>query len=602
MLRFIAFVWNAGDESQARRAAQMCERTREDGELESVLSVSGAAVFACGFRPGSIECYTLDGDAGVVLGTLFVRRNSGVSVRVEHSAGIGRAVATPQDLIACVWGRYVAFLRRPGDAGAWVMPDPTAGLSVYRATIDGVVVYFAELADCIRFTRAKFQVDWEYIAAHAAMPIHQARETALIGVEELLGGECDEIVEGRQRTHVCWQLSTYAAPRLEDLRDAALCLRQTVKECLHAWASLYSNILLQYSGGVDSSIVLACLRDAPSVPEISCVTNFAVGPGVDERDYARIGVAAASCRWIEQRLDELASFETFRQISPSPRPRIYLSTLYERQLVSAAQQIGAGVIVSGNGGDAEFFEVADVRIASDYVHDHGLGKDFWDVIRSTAALTKTARGRVLRHALTALLKAPPSYNPLAQSQQFQLMLTESTRSAALASPHRYTRLQTMGKSGLPACKAMHIRLMSQPMTVRPPLAVSVDPEYGHWLASQPVLELCAAIPTYVLTQGGRTRSVARAAFADDVPGPLLARRSKGNPAWLIKGLIKNNRSFASSHLRDGRLVAAGVLDGDMVQKATEGTAANVDPWELVCHVSTEVWLERIHEIHEARAP
>ena len=107
------------------------------------------------------------------------------------------------------------------------------------------------------------------------------------------------------------------------------------------------------------------------------------------------------------------------------------------------------------------------------------------------------------------------------------------------------------------------------------------------------------MPTYLLTQGGRTRSVAREAFVDDVPAALLVRRSKGNPASLVKRLMKANRPFASAQLRGGQLVTAGVLDAEKVRSATEGTAANVDPWEVMCHVSTEVWLQRIAEMQAA---
>jgi asparagine synthase (glutamine-hydrolysing) len=143
--------------------------------------------------------------------------------------------------------------------------------------------------------------------------------------------------------------------------------------------------------------------------------------------------------------------------------------------------------------------------------------------------------------------------------------------------------------------------MSQPMTVRPPLSLDTDPEYGHWLASQPTLEQCAAIPTYLLTQGGRTRSVARAAFVEEVPAALLARRSKGNPASHVRRLVKKNRNFANTLLYGGRLVQAGILDAERVRSATDGTATNVDPWEVLCHVSTEIWLERIDELQKAAA-
>jgi asparagine synthase (glutamine-hydrolysing) len=599
MLRFIAYAWNVDDPSQALRAGVMREKTTDDGQLKNVLSGDGLAVFACGFRPGSIQCYGLDGNAGIVLGTLFARNTEGVSKHVTVLPQRCRSDMTPREFVGHFWGRYIAFFHKEGSRTTRVLQDPSAGLSLYRTVIGGVVVYFAELADCLRLTGARFDIDWDYIAAHAVMPIHHARATALKGIVELAGGEYDEIVAGRVATQICWHLSSYATQRVQNAMEATMQLRHAVKDCIHAWASLYSNIALQYSGGVDSSIVLGCLVDAPSAPKITCVTNYGDGPGIDERSYARIGIKAARCQWIELRIDDVGSFETLRKVWPCPRPKIHISALIERQLVAVAHGAGADVIATGNGGDTEFFEMADIRVASDYVQDHGIGSEFWTVMRSTAELTQTTTARVVRHALSSLWRTPHAHNPLVDYRQLQVMLTDSALAAVLAHPDRYATAGTNDAINLPSCKAMHVRMMSHPMTVRPPLALDTDPEYGHWLASQPTLERCAAIPTYLLTQGGRTRSVARAAFTQEVPAELLARRSKGNPASLVKRLVKHNRSFASACLRSGRLVAAGVLDADRVQSATDGTATNVNPWEVLCHVSTEVWLERIDELQKA---
>jgi len=134
-------------------------------------------------------------------------------------------------------------------------------------------------------------------------------------------------------------------------------------------------------------------------------------------------------------------------------------------------------------------------------------------------------------------------------------------------------------------------MMSQPMRVRPPLAQPDDPEYVHPLASQLVIELCAAMPTYLLTMGGRTRAIARAAFSPDVPASLLARRSKGNPSTFVSDLIAANMADVRETLLDGQLVKQGILDRSRVEQALSGNPTDVTPSEILLHACTERWVQ-----------
>ncbi len=60
-----------------------------------------------------------------------------------------------------------------------------------------------------------------------------------------------------------------------------------VQACIHAWASNHDQISLQLSGGLDSAIVAACLKSAPTRPSVIC-TNFYSRHGTsDERRFAR---------------------------------------------------------------------------------------------------------------------------------------------------------------------------------------------------------------------------------------------------------------------------------------------------------------------------
>jgi asparagine synthase (glutamine-hydrolysing) len=60
------------------------------------------------------------------------------------------------------------------------------------------------------------------------------------------------------------------------------------------------------------------------------------------------------------------------------------------------------------------------------------------------------------------------------------------------------------------------------------------------LVSQPLIELCLAIPTWFWCADGQNRAIARKAFAGDLPPPTLARRSRGTSESFILQALELN--------------------------------------------------------------
>ena len=65
-------------------------------------------------------------------------------------------------------------------------------------------------------------------------------------------------------------------------------MRECVMDAVRAWASCYSGITLSLSGGLDSSIVYAALRDTPAKAKLTCFHYYPIGTDIDERHYARL--------------------------------------------------------------------------------------------------------------------------------------------------------------------------------------------------------------------------------------------------------------------------------------------------------------------------
>jgi len=87
------------------------------------------------------------------------------------------------------------------------------------------------------------------------------------------------------------------------------------------------------------------------------------------------------------------------------------------------------------------------------------------------------------------------------------------------------------------------------------------------LMSQPLIETCLRIPTWLWPKGGLNRALARAAFADTLPADILRRTSKAGPDSFIRRGFREHRKQLHDLLRHGHLATNGILDVGAVDKA-----------------------------------
>jgi asparagine synthase (glutamine-hydrolysing) len=145
---------------------------------------------------------------------------------------------------------------------------------------------------------------------------------------------------------------------------------------------------------------------------------------------------------------------------------------------------------------------------------------------------------------------------------------------------------------MPEGKLQHILMMSVLHDFYDPLAAPHGPERIRPLASQPLIEACLRIPTYVLTAGGRDRAATRHAFAGEVPPAILSRRAKGGIDQLVQRLLLRNLPFVREFMLDGVLVKEKLLNRQKVERvlATQGMLGPEVGELMARHLSTEAWV------------
>ena len=114
---------------------------------------------------------------------------------------------------------------------------------------------------------------------------------------------------------------------IDDPEEAARELRDRVMDCVRAWASCYSGITLSVSGGLDSSIVYASLRDTPAKDKLTCFHCYPVGTDMDERRFARLVAGSGGSPLIERPRDPNVNLQPLLEIEASHEPIFYLAAV-----------------------------------------------------------------------------------------------------------------------------------------------------------------------------------------------------------------------------------------------------------------------------------
>lgn len=613
MYRYFVLIWNPRDLKAVSAARSIAERLLFMGSgWARAFEADGIAAFHSGLTEGASTTLLLDHGAGAVFGRIFHSDidDTAAAVRVEFDRTESLEIVRTggRRLIERYWGRYVALIQDAGTSESWILRDPSGGMPCLMASHQGVNLVFSDLEDCLALGLHRFTVNWQYIRRFLAYSGYQSAETALDEVSEVQLGERIRFSGNTLHRSFEWSPVTIAQGNpIQDPQIAVTELRRVTRACVHAWAACYSDIVHNLSGGLDSSIVLSCLKDAPSKPNVTCLHYFGLGPDEDERRYARLTADRMKAELIEHQLDVAeARLEDMLQVRRSAKPWFYMYDLehgrFEGQLAAERE---AKALFSGSGGDGVFFQARADLAVTDYLFDHGMGRELMRVAVDAARISRKSVWPLLFGAFRARL-SQGTFHPLRltnlppRSLVSHDVLEEGRRDSRLIHSWFAKRLIR----GVPPGILWH----GLSVAAAPAFYNSFDagpyPERTLPLLSQPLVELCLRTPTYVLMMNGMDRATARRAFAPDLPPEITKRRGKGRIDQHIRNVLDANLSFVREVLLNGRLVKEGLLDRRNLELylTREQSPADFQYAEILHqHLCVEAWLSRWLDLRESRA-
>jgi asparagine synthase (glutamine-hydrolysing) len=623
MLRYLALSWDERSD-QARKASALLRARLESPQnhWNSVVNRPGFSVFCKGDRPVDSQAFIGAKSSGVVLGVLMTRPSQLSDDGVGH-----RVTLTPQQatdmtlsegssLIKSHWGCYVAITHDEVKVRTAVVRGPMSDLACLYTAYKGVHVLFSRMEDCIGLRLLPLSINWDYIVAHSVYVDVRGRETGIREVVALEGGERLTLSSEKSVREFLWNPCEISKiDRIEDPTIAAAGIRSTAKYCINSWASVHGNSLLRLSGGLDSSILLSALRAAPSDPQVTCINTYSEGERGDERSFARLAARASKAEVLERERDPHLDLRVIEGLARTADPmRDYNGCENHKKDMRLAGDKGATAIFEGSVGDQIFDNHVGGWAVSEYIWAHGLRPGSLRIAREVALCWGLSIPRLLRDGIFNGLLNPPS-GPWTYFLAGKLNMYGNASGANASEPHgrlvpvdvqenarhnlqRFLHPWLWNVDGTPPGKLWVIATMTAEMRYNSVFSDVSDPAVlVAPFGSQPLVELCLRIASYLSMQHGYCRAVARRAFSQDLPPEILWRSSKGTCNSWIQQLLKYNMQFVKEFLLDGKLVKERILDRPSVEHTLSISSSGSRRRELdiMRHLYTEAWLRRWSE-------
>ena len=594
---YFAFLWNPYDSVQAQDAAQLLRQFSRATWITQI-ERPGLVVHRKPIVNRSMRTYVLPNNTGVIFGTIFNRssnRHLMGDAFVNDSTINTSSVTLASTLTQHYWGGFIALHSQPGSDQWCVLRDCSGSLPCYYTSIRGVTLVTSDARNFYSRSNwsresgppATARINWQYLSRFLQDSQMQIRDTGLIGVQELLAGETLTSREQGPQAEMTWNPTCFVG---ETGRDSPGTfseeLSETTRSCVQAWARAHEAIVHHLSGGFDSSLILALLTRSNPKPSILCINRFAEGPAEDERAYARLASQAAStplieCPWgfsgytLDQScLDVPLGAKPYVQSLLYPVESLYLAGLQSLHRFDS--------IWTGEGGDHLFIAYRTDLGLIDFVKAHGLNRDVLSVALDSSKLTGTCIPALLYNAFTHFARS-------AAHRTLQFWPLHDTPPAENTFPENPWLAQPLES---PPGKREQIKLIAEVLHRHYPIPGSLDSLSRHPLLSQPLLELTLRIPTYTLLHSGRTRGLARRAFAHTLPLPILQRESKGETTHSLTGILHRSAAFMNDVLLDGTLRKHDLIDKSLlttIQSCNTALASN-QILPLCAAAAAEIWL------------
>lgn len=519
---------------------------------------------------GTMCSYNLEYESGVIAGHLFTKtpnqilRNSLINNNQKHTPIDTYDIVSSKGnvLIDDFWGSYIAFIQDKSINSWHVIRSPMGTLSCFRFKIDKATVLTSCPEILADICGSQLQPNWS-AAALALKYVYLLNErTAIDGVLSLQSGQRLTLQYDTEKISRIWKPENIAQNSSDsNLQDTMELLRQTVLDCCQTWLSAQPNGLITLSGGFDSSLIAGCISAANIPSNIACITYYHDSPLIDEREFARLTAQKNRLPLIEHELtSEDVNLDFYNQLRKIPWP---VRPVYEaergRVESDIAKAYGLGASFTGSGGDGVFFAMEENLAAQDYARSNNISSQFFKFALLSARLSNTTFWHTLASMIRIRYNSSNSCHDKLPKNDWEYwginrdIINSNLFKIDIAPWSHLTDLHI-----LPG-KRSQLDTLATP-NYYPVLRTSDFLETICPFLSQPIVEVCLSIPSYILQFNGRERGLARIVFSDLICPEVNERRFKSHFSDYSHSMIINNKEFYKDFLLSGVLIKNNILN------------------------------------------
>lgn len=484
-------------------------------------------------------------------------------------------------------GGYILYLHDQASGQHWFYRDPSGREACYHLTSERFHFVFSDLNALRHFYPGRLELDARQLARTLVFRDLREECTCIAGISEILPGQGLKIDGDCASSFQGWNPWAHVGHDGVNPDDHATILAQAIDSTVSDIAATRSGIIVELSGGLDSSILAASLHRSGT--DFSTLTLVPFGPDGDERAYAEAVAGAFGCR-------SYVRFPTATHVDLEvsaarhlPRPAAKAFTqAFDVIGMELAAEIDGDLYLNGGGGDTVLGYFHSAAPVLDCWQQQGLSVDLIRSAANIAAITEVTIWEVLSSALRRRLQKMPRPT----WKVFDQFLAADVAASVTARPsHPWLDHPADALPGkifqISSLIGIYNYLDGTQRGRRSPLVFP--------LLSQPVLEAALAIPSWMSCSQGRNRSVARAAYANSLPPAITRRRSKGGFDGLCFDIFTTNRSLIESRLMDGYLAQQTIIDREAVAgffkrgAIPSGTEIN----RLLAFIDIEAWISSL---------
>jgi asparagine synthase (glutamine-hydrolysing) len=549
--RFVALRWPVDDPAAADHQATAIGTVLRSARWICQVERPGWQLW-CEHRAGRWMLHTLEEDQVIVIGRLFDRRatESGSvadAVLPDRCASFGTLCRWLTD---ATWGAYAA-LRCDPDRPELIelFRDPVGQTECTTWVSEGVRIVASHPETIISDAPpARFGIDWPGLGELLRRPILVSDQIALDGIDVVPPGTVVRIDDGHRTDRCLWSPAAFASRLITPDRRG---IRPELADaCTAAWTSCSQRAVAELSGGLDSAIVAAGAVAQTRSPVRAWFNYYAIDPRGDERRFAQAIADRLNLPLEMIFCPEVGMKRADVDTMPIGMRPGFGSTnfIHDADLARRGGDMGADMLLTGNGGDALFFQDPSPWIATDLHRD---GRRFRDKLALLLRLSRWTGDNVwsLATRATGLRQAPLDLPETGCSFL-------SDRRAPTPDPIPWL----IGTDALPPAKRLHILYLAITRSSFNPSWCAQAMSVVHPLMSQPLLEHVLPIPTIALTDARRDRALARAAYADRLPSLVIDRQGKGVLTPHYGRRLAASTDFLRDYLLGGVLVAQHVIE------------------------------------------